>query len=77
MFVPSLSWQNDRFYVNMAQKCRFPQVYDVFAADSRKVMMDAAVRHYTKQYGIKSWWLDCDEPCGEWSLLCVTGPVSL
>ena len=23
MFVPSLSWQNDRFYIQMAQKCRF------------------------------------------------------
>jgi|EP01046_Picozoa_sp_COSAG06_P034316 hypothetical protein len=23
MFVPSLSWQNDRFYIKMAQKCRF------------------------------------------------------
>ena len=23
MFVPSLSWQNDRFYIYMAQKCRF------------------------------------------------------
>jgi alpha-glucosidase len=42
-------------------------VYDVFAADSRAVMMDAAVRHYTRQYGIKSWWLDCDEPCGAYS----------
>jgi hypothetical protein len=26
MFVPSLSWQNDRFYIYMAQKCRFSQV---------------------------------------------------
>ena len=25
MFVPSLSWQNDRFYILMAQKCRFSQ----------------------------------------------------
>jgi hypothetical protein len=25
MFVPSLSWQNDRFYIKMAQKCRFSQ----------------------------------------------------
>jgi hypothetical protein len=26
MFVPSLSWQNDRFYVSMAsQNCRFSQ----------------------------------------------------
>jgi hypothetical protein len=25
MFVPSLSWQNDRFYIQMAQKCRFSQ----------------------------------------------------
>jgi hypothetical protein len=25
MFVPSLSWQNDRFYIEMAQKCRFSQ----------------------------------------------------
>jgi hypothetical protein len=25
MFVPSLSWQNVRFYIEMAQKCRFPQ----------------------------------------------------
>eukprot|EP01046_Picozoa_sp_COSAG06_P030229 COSAG06_NODE_2858_length_6166_cov_5.402011_4_plen_58_part_00 len=23
MFVPSLSWQNDRFYIEMAPKCRF------------------------------------------------------
>ena len=23
MFVPSLSWQNDRFYIQMAPKCRF------------------------------------------------------
>jgi hypothetical protein len=23
MFVPSLSWQNDAFYIKMAQKCRF------------------------------------------------------
>jgi hypothetical protein len=23
MFVPSLSWQNDRFYIQMAQKDRF------------------------------------------------------
>eukprot|EP01046_Picozoa_sp_COSAG06_P042986 COSAG06_NODE_5561_length_3401_cov_2306.993640_3_plen_268_part_00 len=26
MFVPSLSWQNDRFCIQMAQKCRFSQV---------------------------------------------------
>jgi hypothetical protein len=25
MSVPSLSWQNDRFYIKMAQTCRFPQ----------------------------------------------------
>ena len=25
MFVPSLSWPNDRFYIEMAQKCRFSQ----------------------------------------------------
>jgi hexosaminidase len=25
MFVPSLSWQNRRFYIEMAQKCRFSQ----------------------------------------------------
>jgi hypothetical protein len=25
MFVPSLSWQNDRFYIQMAQKDRFSQ----------------------------------------------------
>jgi hypothetical protein len=25
MFVPSLSWQNDRFHLKMAQKCRFSQ----------------------------------------------------
>jgi hypothetical protein len=25
MFVPSLSWQNDRFYIQMAQKCGFSQ----------------------------------------------------
>ena len=25
MFVPSLSCQNDRFYIKMAQKCRFSQ----------------------------------------------------
>jgi hypothetical protein len=25
MFVPNLSWQNDRFYKQMAQKCRFSQ----------------------------------------------------
>ena len=25
MFVPSLSWQNVRFYIQMAQKCRFAQ----------------------------------------------------
>ena len=25
MFVPSLSWQNDRFYIKMEQKCRFSQ----------------------------------------------------
>jgi len=28
MFVPSLSWQNDRFYINMAQKCRLSQGFD-------------------------------------------------
>ena len=41
-------------------------VYDVFSADGRKFMMDAVVKHYTNEYGIKSWWLDCDEPCGEY-----------
>ena len=25
MFVPSLSWQNDRFHIYMAQKCRVLQ----------------------------------------------------
>jgi hypothetical protein len=25
MFVPSLSWQNDRFYIEIAQKWRFSQ----------------------------------------------------
>ena len=25
MFVQSLSWQNDRFYIQMAPKCRFSQ----------------------------------------------------
>jgi hypothetical protein len=33
MFVPSLSWQNDRFYIEMAQKCRFSQ--EVSAARAR------------------------------------------
>jgi alpha-L-rhamnosidase len=28
MFVPSLSWQNDRFRIKMAQKCRFSQDCD-------------------------------------------------
>jgi hypothetical protein len=28
MFVPSLSWQNGRFYIKMAQKCRFSQGFD-------------------------------------------------
>jgi hypothetical protein len=33
MFVPSLSWQNDRFYIKTAQKCRF--LAGSFASDVR------------------------------------------
>jgi hypothetical protein len=26
-------------------------------------MMDGVLSGYTQRYGIKHWWLDCDEPC--------------
>jgi len=38
MFVPSLSWQNVRFYIEMAQKRRFSQV-----GDWRQQVVDGAV----------------------------------
>ena len=34
MFVPSLSWQNDRFYIKMAQKCRFSPQEEIVGAPS-------------------------------------------
>jgi hypothetical protein len=35
MFVPSLSWQNDRFYIKMAPKCRLSQA-DVWYLEDRQ-----------------------------------------
>ena len=51
-------------------------VYDVFAADSRKFMMDAAVRHYTRQYGIKSWCAAAKlrSTIFKWTVICLHPP---
>jgi alpha-D-xyloside xylohydrolase len=39
-------------------------IYDVFSAESREYAWQQVVEGYVKPYGIKHWWLDCDEPCG-------------
>jgi hypothetical protein len=37
MFVLSLSWQNDRFYKQMAQTCRFSQAISILRSLSRGI----------------------------------------
>ena len=39
-------------------------IYDVFTAESREYAWQKVAEGYVKPYGIKHWWLDCDEPCG-------------
>ena len=39
-------------------------IYDVFTAKSREYAWQQVADGYVKPYGIRHWWLDCDEPCG-------------
>jgi hypothetical protein len=50
MFVPSLSWQNVRFYIEMAQKRRFSQV-----GDWRQQVVDGAVEALGARKTILFW----------------------
>ena len=39
-------------------------LYDVFTAQSRAFAWDKVASGYVEPYGVRHWWLDCDEPCG-------------
>jgi len=41
-------------------------VYDVYSPDGRAAMMAPVLRTYVERYNITNYWLDCDEPCGEY-----------
>jgi hypothetical protein len=59
MFVPSLSWQNDRFYIYMAQQYRFGQaiceLMDGGAQANQKTL--SAERLHSIFHHYQSCWL--------------------
>jgi hypothetical protein len=39
-------------------------LYDLWSEAGTRMMMDNLARHYSEQYNMSAFWLDCDEPCG-------------
>jgi alpha-D-xyloside xylohydrolase len=39
-------------------------IYDAFSAEARGYAFGKVANGYVKPYGLRHWWLDCDETCG-------------
>ena len=39
-------------------------IYDLFNPRAREYAFDGVRSGYIDPYGLRFWWLDCDEPCG-------------